>query len=200
MSLIAPKIEKSFDLVPAGTHVARVISIIHLGTRHGEWQGEPKAYNEVRITFELCNEKKVFDEAKGEQPFIISRAYTLSFGEKSRLLPIVKGVIGSVPPENFDLYELLGKACLLQVIHEPAKNDPNKIYASIVGTSPLAKGMTAPEPENPLTKLGYGDDWNVKVFDALPDFLKEKMQQTDEYKAMFERVEDLETFEAHSPF
>ena len=46
------------ELIPAGTHIARCYSMIHIGTVEWEYLGEQKNTDKVRLTFELPFEKK----------------------------------------------------------------------------------------------------------------------------------------------
>jgi hypothetical protein len=82
MSLTLPKNNESFDPVPVGDHVARLYEIIHIGTIPTQWQGQEKMTDKIRLSFELCNERKEFKEGDGEKPFSISREFTYSFGAK----------------------------------------------------------------------------------------------------------------------
>src|SRR4030081_3124464 len=144
MTLTPAKKGKSFDPVPAGNHVARLYEIIHIGTIPTTWQGQEKMTDKIRLTFELCNEKKEFKE--GEKPFSISREFTYSWGTKGNLRPFVEGFIGTKLHDDeaytFNLEDLLGDVCLLNVVH--TEKDGNT-YSNIQGASPLPKSMKAPE-------------------------------------------------------
>jgi hypothetical protein len=48
------------------------------------------------------------------------------------------------------------------------------------------KGMKAKETSNPIKKLTY-DEWNQEYFETLPDFIKDKMKATQEYKDKFDK-------------
>lgn len=174
--------EKSYDLVPAGSHVARCIQMIELGTLTEVFQGETKTLHKVRITWELPLEKKVFNPEKGEQPYIISKEYTLSLHEKANLRKDLQSWRGkSFTDEeagNFDITKLLGVPCMLNVIHTTSKN--GGVYSNVAGISPLPKGVQCPEQINPTFVLSY-DEFDFKKFDGLPQWLKEKMQTTPEY-------------------
>jgi hypothetical protein len=85
--------------------------------------------------------------------------------------------------DSFDITKLLGVACLLNVIHKAGKN--GNTYAVVSGISPVPKGMTCPKQENPTFELSYSN-WDDKKFALLPEFIKEKMQQTSEFKAIVE--------------
>src|ERR1043166_2484583 len=144
MALTAPKAKTSTD-VPKGNHVARLYQIIHIGTIHYEYKGETKSSDKVRLTFELCNERKVFNEGEEARPFSVSREFGFTMGRKSNLRPFVEGILGaSLHDEeayNFDLEQLLGEPCLLNVVHDEKNGN---VYANVTGASPLPRGMNAP--------------------------------------------------------
>jgi hypothetical protein len=76
----------SYVPAPAGTHVARCISLIQLGTQKQEFDGKPgKDRSKIVLGFELPEELCVFDEARGEQPYFITNTYNLVLGEKRPL-------------------------------------------------------------------------------------------------------------------
>lgn len=135
----------NFEPVPAGNHLAHLYQIIHIGTRPDEYQGQPRDSDKLRLTFELTDERKEFKEGEGEKPFSISQEYTFSMGEKANLRKTVEGLLGTALQDDeaaaFELEDLLGKPCLLNVVHAEAQN--GKTYARIKGASPLPKGMTA---------------------------------------------------------
>lgn len=182
MTFKAPK-PKPRDPVPAGNHVARLYQIVHLGTIPTTFKGEEKMTNSVRLTFELCNELKVFKEGEGAKPYSIStRDTTLSMNKKAGLRKLVEGMTGKAFTEeeavDFDLESLLGSACLLNVVH--MEKDGN-IYANIQGASPLPKGLTAPTISNEAKLLDV-ETMDLEDIEALPDFLKEKMHASVEYQ------------------
>jgi hypothetical protein len=181
--LKAPKKESSFEPVPKGNHVARLYQIIHIGTIPTVWQGETKMVDKVRLTFELCEEKKVFKEGDEPKPYSISRMFTLSMGQKSHLRPFVEGFIGTALSDDeayaFDIEELLGEACLLNVVHETKEGTT---YANIHSATQLPKSMKAPELFNEAKVIDVNSAPLAEI-DALPDFLKDKMKSSEEYVA-----------------
>jgi hypothetical protein len=181
MSLTPAKKSKNFDPVPAGNHVARLYEIIHVGTIPIEWKGEQKMTDKIRLNFELCNEKKEFKEGEGEKPFSISREFTYSWGPKGNLRPFVEGFIGTKLHDdeayNFNLEDLLGDACLLNVVH--TEKDGNT-YSNIQGASPLPKGMAAPEIVNEKRSLDINSIPYVAI-EKLPLFIQAKMYSSEEF-------------------
>lgn len=188
MAINAPftKGSEDFEPVPAGNHVARVFQIVHIGTNLEDSQWGPKEFNKVRITFELPNETKEFKEGEGEKPYVISQEYTISMHEKANLRAMVEGVLGvsfhDTEAGAYDIEELIGKVCMLNIVHR--KSAQGKTYANIASVAQLPKGMTAPEPVNKPIVLNYDDKWSDEVFNGLSDFVKKKMETSNEYKAM----------------
>ena len=172
--------------VPAGNHLARVYQIIHIGTTHDDTPWGPKDRNKVRITWELPNERKEFKAGEGDKPFSISATYTLNFGDKANLRKVVEGMLGATlydeEASTFDVETLLGRSCMVNVTH---REKDGKKYANVDTVAPVPKGMTVPEPENEWVVLNYTDKWNQGTFDKLPDFIKNQMYETQEYKKKF---------------
>jgi hypothetical protein len=188
--LKAPKNENAKSEIPAGTHVARLYQIVHIGTSHFEYQGQQKSSDKIRLTFELCNEKREFKEGEGEKPLSISREFGLSMGKKSHLRPFVENMLGVALQDteayNFDLEDLLGRDCLLNVVHTEKNGNT---YADIKGATPLPKGMTAPEQVNP-SKVYDVTTITVAELATLPQFLQDKITASDEWQARERNEED----------
>ena len=174
MTLQAPRAKTQTD-VPKGNHVARLYQIIHIGTNEFEFKGETKKSDKVRLTFELCNERKSFKDGEDSKPFSVSREFGFSMGKKSNLRPFIENMTGSSFTDDeaygFDLETLLGDACLLNVVHEEKNGN---VYANIKGATPLPNGMLAPELFNEKRMIDVNTS-PVEVIEALPDFIKSKM-------------------------
>lgn len=172
--------------VPAGTYVARCYSMIHIGTVEENIMGESKWLNKVRISWELPTETKVFKEENGEQPYVISKEFTLSMNEKANLRKFLEGWRGKGFTEDeakaFDITVLLGKPCMLSVIHKTSKK--GNIFAEISSCSALPKGLVCPDQINEMLELNYTDNWSNREYSKLPQFIKDKMSQSKEFKAM----------------
>lgn len=187
MAIIATNKGVQRELIPAGNYIARCYQMIQIGTVEKMIMGSMKTLNEVRIGWELPTELKVFSPEKGEQPFIISKEFTLSMNEKSNLRKVLASWRGKDFTEEeakaFDITKLLGVPCMLNVIHKPTKTDPSKIYEEIGSISPMPKGMVCPPQINETSVLEYEKfDW--QLFNSLPDFIKLKVQSSAEFKEM----------------
>jgi hypothetical protein len=173
---------KNYEPVPSGNHVGRCVQMIEIGTVNYEWQGEKKTLHKVRVTWELPLETKVFHEEKGEQPYVVSKEYTLSMHEKSNLRKDLESWRGKPfseqEAEAFDITKLIGAPCMLNIVHN-AKD--GNVYANIASITPLPKGMVCPPQVNPSFVLSY-DNFDFAKFNGLPTWLKEKMETTPEFQ------------------
>lgn len=176
-----------FKPVDAGTYVARCYSMVHIGTIEQEYMGEIKEMNKVRISWELPTELKVFKEEKGEQPQSVSKEFTLSMHEKANLRKFLESWRGKGFTEEeakkFDVTKLLGKSCMISIIHKTSKQ--GKIYAEISSISTLPKGMTCPEQINPSFEFTF-TPYTPEKFEVLSDWLKDKIKTSKEYRMMNE--------------
>lgn len=178
----APKSNITRTIAPAGTHIARVIGLIYIGTIETEFKGEKKSLYKVRITWELPNKTHEFRPGEGQKPFTVSKEYTFSMGKKSNLRPVVEGIIGtSLTDEEafgFDLNTIIGLPCLISLTHDEGETGK---YVVINGTSQLLEGVVCPPQVNETKVLEYGTNWNQAYFDSLPDFIKDKIKSSKEY-------------------
>jgi len=173
----------TYEPVPAGTYIARCFSMVHIGTVMEQFQGESKLQNKVRISWELPTETKVFKEERGEEPYTLGKEFTLSLNEKATLRKFLESWRGKAFTEeeakSFDISALLGKPCMLNVIHKVSQKS-GKTYAEIASVSPMMKGITCPEQVSPTFVFGY-DPFEEWRFNELPEYLKDKVKTSLEY-------------------
>jgi hypothetical protein len=173
------------ELIEAGNYVARCYKMVEIGTCDEEYQGIKKTAHKVRIGFELPTELKIFKPEDGEQPCVIDKEFSLSLHEKSTLRRYLQGWRGKAftdeEAEAFDITKLLGVPCMLNVIHKPSAKDPTKIYQEIDTISPMPKGLVCPPQVNETFVFEF-ENFDESKFNVLPDFIKEKIVKTPEYK------------------
>ncbi len=176
------------ELIPAGNHVARCYEMIHVGTNKEVIMGDEKILNKIRLTFELPQELRVFNEEKGEQPMVISKEYTLSMHEKSNLRKDLESWRGQGFTEDeaksFDVTKLLGVPCLLNIIHKTSQKGSKYTYISNVTT--LIKGMDCPKQVNETFEFNFTDHFDSQVVEKFPDFIKDKIKTSSEYRHCIE--------------
>lgn len=182
MATKAESQKKEFKLVPAGTHLARCYAFLHLGHVPNTFPGATTpTVNKIRLTWELPQEMAQFKEGGEEQPFSMSQEYTLSMNEKANLRKMVESWFGQKftdeEAENFDTELLVGKECLLTIVHT-VKGD--RTYAGVQNVTSLPKGMVCPEPINKTSIITW-ENMSPTDFDAIPPNLRDKMKQATEY-------------------
>jgi hypothetical protein len=173
-----------FEKCPVGNHIARCYRVLQLGTITKDIKGKKKEMHEVRIDWELCYEKTVFNAEKGEEPFIVGKTYTLSLADNAFLRKDLENWRGQKFTEEelagFDLVKLLGVPCLVNVAHVERNG---RTYADVIGVAPLAKGSIAAEQYMPSTFLEFENfDWDV--YDSLSDYFKTRIANSKEYGAL----------------
>jgi len=197
MGIYAEKKEGDFKQVEPGTYVARCYSMIELGTIETEFNGEKKSAHRVLIHWELPTELEVFREELGQQPYSVSKEYTLSMHEKSNLRRDLESWRGKTFTESecerFDITKLLSKPCILNIIHEAGKKDTSKKYVKVASVNKMMKGQECPEQINPSRILSF-DEFNWDMFNSLPDWIKDKIKSSEEYQM----IEEPETVNARS--
>lgn len=169
------------EVIPSGNYVARCYRMIHIGTNYDTMYDKNK--DEIRITWELPTETRVFDEAKGEQPMVIDGRYTLSMHEKSNLRKMLESWRGAkftdAQAEDFDITKLIGVPCMLNVIHNTKEE---RTYANIGSVSPVPKGLPVPQEYNKPVIFDFDDNFNTEFVEELPDFIKDPIKSSIEYK------------------
>lgn len=185
MAINAKNTGSSREPIPAGNYMARCYKMIEIGTVTENVMGVSKTLHKVRIGWELPTETKVFDQSKGEQPLVIDQEYTLSMHEKANLRKMLESWRGKAFTEKeaecFDITNLLGKPCFLNIIHKQSKS--GNIYEQISSVTAVPKTITVPPQVTKTFVLSY-DSFDESLFNSLPDFIKQKMQTSSEYAAM----------------
>lgn len=158
----------SFETTPAGNHIGVCYMVCDLGEQEVTFQGEAKMQRKVRVSWEIPGELM----ADG-RPFSASKKYTLSLSEKANLRKDLESWRGRAftdeELEGFDLFNVVGKACMINVIHETTNG---KTYANVASVASLPKGVPAPKPSNQVIAFSLDDEDARAKFATLPDWLQ----------------------------
>lgn len=167
-----------FEQAPIGSHVARCVKVIDIGTQKGEYQGQANIRRQCIVGWELPNELMKDGDFKGK-PFVVSRFYTASLGEKANLRKDLENWRGRSFTEQellgFESKNIIGKPCMLSIIH----NDKGK--ARVSGVMALPKGMTVPDQVNGSLYFSL-DEFDPKTFESLSDGYKKLIEASPEYQ------------------
>lgn len=204
MEIYATNASKPRELIQAGNYMARCYQMLEIGTTTETIEGKTVRLKKIRIGWELPTETKEFKEGEGQKPYVINEEYTLSMNEKATLRKMLASWRGKDFTEEeatrFNVTKLLGVACQLNIIHKPSKKDPSRVYEKIATVSPLMKGIECPAQINKTMVLSYSE-FDSALFESLPDFIKDKIKSSEEFKAMNlqhsqERTEDANQVES----
>lgn len=170
---------------PAGTHLARCYSVLDVGTHTSKGQFA-KTQRRIVLQFELPNELHRFKEDEPEKPFSITREFAQSTHEKAGLRIFLEGWVGrkftDEELKRFDVSKFLGRAAMLNVIHD---SSGERTYANIASISPLPKGMACPAAINEPVELSLEqEDFDPKAFAKVQEWLQKRITESPEYKAL----------------
>lgn len=201
----------SFEQPPPGSHAARCIAIIDLGTQRSTYEGEAQIKRQVIIRWELPNELIATGDFAGK-PFSVSKFYTASLHEKAGLriaLAAWRGRDFSAEElKGFDLKSILGKACMVSV----TLNEKGK--AKVASVMALPKGMAIPTQVNPSFHFSLdAGEFKDEHFESLSKGFKEMVAASPEYQQILRRranpqgepeerrvtEEDMATFDSDEP-
>ena len=182
---------REFKIVPSGTHLARLYRIVDLGTQESQFQGgEVKIQRKVMFAWEIHGEDDTGEPLVTEdgKPMAIFKNYTLSWNEAATLrkdLQAWRGVPWTdAEAKRFELKNVLGQWCMLNVVHRPGQSD-GKLFANVAGISPVPgflKKQGLPQGANPLQMFRLGDpDW--ELFETFSKGLKAKIESSPEFRA-----------------
>ena len=169
----------SFELPPAGVHIARCFKLIDLGTQSSNWQGKETRQPKINLAWELLGDERTSDG----RLFQITRRFTASLGEKAALRALLKSWRGrDFTPEElrkFDLKTVVGVYGLANVVHESREGNT---YANLASLMPLPKGMPKPPGINPIQIFDL-DNPDNDVWESLSPKLQEVILASPEGKA-----------------
>jgi len=174
MPIMAKEKGGDFKLLSAGTHIAICNIVADMGLQPSGYGPKHKVYFRFETPDELTEFER--DGKKQMGPMSIGTYFTVSLSKKASLREFLESWRGrqfsKEELNGFDLMNVLGVACQINVVHETADN--GNTYANIKAIMPLPKGMQKPAPANPLMK--YSPD-EPKDYERLPEWLRKKIDE-----------------------
>ena len=172
----SPKNE-GFEPLSEGVHVAVCYGLYDLGTHYSQkWE---KSSRQVLVCWEIPAERC---EIQGEDlPRAISKKVTLSLHPKSGLYKLLVAWRGKpftqAELSGFDLKNVLGAACQLQVLHYD-KDGEQKHY--VEGVMALPRGAAKPKAENALQYFCFDDSGDIP--ENTPEWIANIIKESAEWK------------------
>ncbi|PCJ52848.1 MAG: hypothetical protein COA79_23200 [Planctomycetota bacterium] len=185
-----------FKKVSAGVHESNCISIWDIGTQ------ENKKFEKFNRKIMIQWEVDELVEVDGvEKPMTILKEYTLSLNDKSNLRADLVSWRGrdftEAELDGFDLKDILGKPCQLNVVH---RENGGKTYANILAIMPKGKSQKA-DSINTLSFYSI-DDSGFDYPEGLPAWIVRKIEQSEEFRNQnsFEKPVNNDISEEDIPF
>ena len=170
-----------FEKAPEGNHVAVCYRVIDIGTQVVEYKGQTKHQRKVQVSWELSDE--LMEDGR---PFTIHNRYTWSMHEKSNLRAHLEAWRGKkfadsdFGDDGFDVENLLGKCCMLQIVHSESG------YANIAAVAAMPKGQPKEkETVNDRVLLSLEpSEFDGNVMNALSESLQDAIRNSPEYQSL----------------
>ena len=167
------------SILPEGSYAAVCYMLVDLGLQQNKAYGNSS--RKVLIGWELADE---YVEVDGkQQPRVFSTRYTASLNEKAILRRDLAAWRGreftESELEEFNLCNIVGAPCLIQIIHKEGAN--GKTYANLASIMKLPKGMAVPKMT--LEPVIYDIDENdIKDVDKLPEWIATTVKSSESYQ------------------
>ena len=181
---------QSLPPIDGGTYPAVCVGIVDLGEQHNEKFNQYK--DKVLFIWELPG---VLIEVEGEQkPRWQSKDFSATLNEKSNLTKFLVPWRGKnfteeeLNGDGFDLKQMLGTGCLLQVIVE--EKDGSQ-FNRITGCMGLPIGMPAPVTESELLWFDM-DEWDDGVMEKFPEWVQAKIKKSTQYQKYHAPTDSIE--------
>lgn len=180
MGLIMTENKKEREPIPEGVYQGVTTGIIDLGTHYNPVY--EKTNRKILIMWEIPELTITFkrDDHEVTAPRVISKQYTASWNEKATLRKDIQSWRGSVlsgaDAVSFDIFNMIGKNCMLQIINH-ASGD--KTYSKIASILPLYKGI--PEVAPTMDTITYSIEDGNNIPENMPKWIKEVILKSQEF-------------------
>lgn len=168
----------SIEPIEEGTHLGVCNMLVDLGMQFNEVY--KNSSRKVLIGWEIPDETIELDD--GPHPRQISKRYTASLNEKSTLRSDLAAWRGrDFTPEElaaFDLRNIVGASCLINVIH---KESNGKTYANIGNIMALPKGMAKGKLSEPAVIFDLDTD-PVEDVEKMPKWIGDIIKKSETYQ------------------
>ncbi len=171
----------SYPPIKEDTHHAICYGLFDLGTQYIETFN--KSIHKILLMWEIPEERLDIEQdgVKKNLPRVISKKYTLSLHRKAELRKDLEAWRGkSFTDEElkgFNLQNLLGVNCMLQVLH---KTKDGKTFANIASIIPLIKGMQKKQGEIPQKYFSF-EEHHTNIPEGTPDWITDMIKASNEW-------------------
>lgn len=162
--------------IEPGVYMALCVGVIDLGEQYSE---KYKNYsNKVQIVWELPTETVEVDGK--QEPKQLSKEFAVATKSGCKLRSCIESWVGRKMDDEafseFDLFDLIGRPCQLNVL-----NSESGEYSNVDNVIPVPKGMPDMTSDTPTIRWDM-DAWDNAVFDKLPEWVKDKIKKSTQYQ------------------
>lgn len=176
---IGSRAKPAIPPIEAGTYFGVCIGMIDLGEQETNFNGKTRYVNQILMIFQIPSETITIDGV--EEPRQLSRKFTLSTSSKGKLRPFIETWMSQKFSDDafadMELFELIGKPAMLTIVQSETGQ-----YSNIASAAALPKGVPAPVAKGELITFDL-DAWSDEQFDKLPDWIKDLIRNSTQYKA-----------------
>ena len=188
MSFIVEDTGGNFERCPPGMHLARCYRIVDLGTQKSEYMGEVKYLHKIMLGWEIhgSDDNGKALKMNDGRPFAIFKNYTLAWSEKANLRIDLQAWRGKAFTQEemrkFDLQNILGAWCMLNIIERQGQN--GNTYSNVSSVTPVPSvikqsGLPQPINKNEMFNLQKPD---MAIFETFSENLKTKITSSPEWE------------------
>jgi hypothetical protein len=176
-----------YELCAENNYAATCVEVLDLGTQKMK---SGKTWHPVSLGFELAEQDSAGERflRRRSLPGRLKSGVTCAFIEGMLDRKLTDDEING----SFDGRQLLGVKCLIEIVHSESNGKDGTVYDNIGDKiQPLPDGMECPEPKAPLIYLSLDPkEFDPKVFESLPGWLRTKIGGSDEYWKIFNPSEE----------
>ena len=168
----------TIDPIEEGTYLGVCSMLIDLGMQYSE-QYKNRS-RKVLIGWEIPEETIELDD--GPHPRTISKTYTASLNERANLRADLAAWRGRDFTDTelaaFDLHNIIGASCLINIIHSTRDG---RTYANISSIMALPKGMAKGKLAEPPIVFDLDTD-PLEALDKMPKWIVERIKKSETYQ------------------
>ena len=171
-------------VIEVGAYPARLVQVIDCGLQPQGFKGEVKApKREINLTYELANVFMVDDDGNEDpsKPRWVGERMALNNLKADKAKSTLRAsALDPTGQHKGDFIAMLGAACTVTIIHNPARDGSGKVYANVGNVGPAMKGFPVPALVNDPRFFDL-DEPDMEVFEQLPQFLQDRIKANLEF-------------------
>ena len=181
-----------FKVLDEGTHLAICNAVVDIGLQNTVWDSQQE---NVWLRFEVPAERIQYikDGAEIDEPMSIWTRYNKTLNKKATLRKDLDAWRGRNFSEDelqgFDLFNLVGKPCLITVVHNQSGD---RIYANISAIAKVMKDQEISGQE--LESICFSPN-DTDQYENVPEWLQEKFDNRVELEELAEEPAANDDFE-----